>query len=138
MLHMIRVAVGIDSVDHLRAVQDVRRAGGDFVPVLTGSAPRRTDEIVAGGSLYWIIKGTVQVRQRIVGIDRLEGRPQGKGCRIRLSPDIVLTAPRPRRPHQGWRYLKPDDAPPDRGDEPEGIEDLPEAMAARLRDLGLV
>lgn len=138
VLHLIRVAAGIESVDHLREVQTVRRAGREWLPVLTGSMPRRADEIVAGGSLYWIIKGAIQARQRVVGIDRLEDRPGGKGCCLRLAPEIILTEAHPRRPHQGWRYFKDADAPPDRGQAADGEAELPAALAAELRELGLV
>lgn len=139
-LHLIRVAAGCPSVDDLAERQAffMNRAGRDIVHILTGIAPRRIEEIEAGGSLYWIIKGAVQARQKVIGIDRLEAPIEGKNCRFRLAPEIVLTEVRPRRPHKGWRYLKPEDAPPDRGALPDGAEDLPADLAAELKRLGLV
>jgi len=139
-LHLIRVAAGRQSVEELAEIQAHYRtvAGRDVVHILTGIAPRRIEEIEAGGSLYWIIKGAIQARQRVIGIDRLEEPEHGKGCRFRLDPEIVLTEVRPRRPHQGWRYLKDEDAPPDRGKMADGAEGLPPALMAELRDLGLV
>ncbi|RMF12610.1 MAG: DUF1489 family protein [Alphaproteobacteria bacterium] len=139
-LHLIRVAAGIQSIEELADLQArrMRAAGSDDVAVLTGIAPRRIEEILDGGSLYWIIKGAVQARQKVVGIDRLDDRPHGKGCRFRLAPEIILTEIRHRRSHQGWRYLKPEDAPPDRDGRLDGADGLPAKLAAELRELALV
>lgn len=140
-LHMSRVAVGVGSLEELEAL--TRRRIGQFgvtdaVPLLTGLAPKRADEIVAGGSLYWIIKGMVLARQRVLGIDVIDGAPHGKRCLIRLAPEIVRTEPQPRRAHQGWRYLNPADAPADLTSSPTGSDTLPPDVAAELKALGLL
>jgi hypothetical protein len=90
-----------------------------------------------GGSMYWIIKGFVQVRQRIIAIDHVAEAPNGKHCAFVFDPELVATAWQPRRPHQGWRYLAPNHAPPDLPANAPG-SDLPPHIAADLRELGLL
>jgi len=135
------MAVGIADVDELRRFRIARRKerGGSWV--YTRNHPRRADEILAtGGSIYWVIRGKVQVRQRVVGF-RSEHDEKGRTyCLIDVDPHLVATLWRPWRPFQGWRYLKPADAPPDA---PSGLDPaaersaLPERMIAELRALGL-
>jgi hypothetical protein len=143
-LNLIKLCVGADSVDDLRAWIDFRlaekRATGREPEQFhtTRMVPKRADEIIGQGSLYWVIKGRVQCRQRIIDI-----RPfvDGEGisrCHIVLDPEVVLTQSPPKRPFQGWRYLKPEDAPADLGDSGEGIEKLPAEMRNELADLGLI
>ena len=74
--------------------------------------PKREAELVAGGSLYWVIKGLVLGRQRMLGLERFDNGDGISRCLIRLDPEVVRTLPQPRRAFQGWRYLRPDDAPP--------------------------
>lgn len=143
-VHILKLCVGIDSVDELRAVHERRlrqaRAAGER-PVLmhrTRNFPRRVHEILDGGSLYWVIRGTVLVRQPIVGVERLEGGEGTKRCAVLLAPEWVRTRPQPRRPHQGWRYLETDDAPPDVPEGDAAEEDLPPHLVAELRELGLL
>jgi hypothetical protein len=143
-LNLIKLCVGADSVEDLRAWIDFRlaekRAAGETPEHFhtTRMVPKRADDIVGQGSLYWVIKGRVQCRQRIVDI-----RPfvDGEGisrCRIVLDPNVVLTQSQPKRPFQGWRYYKPEDAPRDLGDGENGIEHLPADMRNELADLGLI
>ena len=75
--------------------------------------PKRGDELLAGGSLYWVFRGLVLARQRILGLEPRDGADGIGRCAIRLDPEVVRTAPQPRRPFQGWRYLRPEDAPRD-------------------------
>jgi len=103
----------------------------------TRNFPRRADEILDGGSIYWIIKGHVRVRQRIVGLERREDEERGWVCRIMLDPDLIPTEIQPRRPHQGWRYLEADSAPPDVRHTTSTDDPAPEMMA-ELRELGLL
>ncbi len=140
-LHLVKLCVGIDDPDQLRRVQAARLAEGGVVEARTRMMPRRRDEVLAGGSLYWVIRQVVRVRQRILGLepatDPAEGRPF---CRILLDPALVPVSPRAWRPFQGWRYLSVADAPPDLGDAPGETEEelMPEAMLAELRALGLL
>ena len=131
-LHLIKLCVGIESVDELRAWRAQRAAQG-FAPIVpTRQTPKRAAEVLEGGSLYWVIKGVILVRQPIVGITTLDSGPQP--CRIDLAPQLVLTAPQPRRPFQGWRYLSAADAPPDLPTG-EGAE-MPQDLARQLREIG--
>ena len=141
-LHLLKLAVGIDGVDHLRAVQSARLKRTGRLIHVTRFRPRRADEILAGGSMYWVIRHRIRVRQRILKLDRHEveggGRPK---CAIVLDPALIATDPVHRRPHQGWRYLDGADAPADIG--PVSAVDLPEdsfppELAAELRALGLL
>ncbi len=143
-LHLLKMAVGIGSVAHLAAVQKQRLAnapkegGKRILRHFTRNAPRRAGEILDGGSIYWIIKGAIRVRQRILAIARkpdLEGR---RRCELRLDPTLVRTMPRPNKPLQGWRYLETSDAPPDLDARDGATRDMPPEMVAELRSLGLL
>lgn len=137
-IHLIKWAAGIDSVQHLREVHAQRRASFGSVFTITGITPKRADELLDGGSLYWVIKHHTAVRQPIIGMDT-ETDPQRDGktfCRITLG-DHVGVAGQPRRPFQGWRYLKAEDAPADVTLGADGAEP-PAEMAAQLRALGLL
>jgi hypothetical protein len=132
MLHLIKLCVGCDSVEDLTQWQRKRSPLEHW----TRNHPKRGKEIVTGGSLYWVIKGQIRVRQRIVGLERREDE-EGTWCAIVLGRRLVRLRPRPHRPFQGWRYLEPGDAPPDLG-KGEPADELPEKLAAELRALGLL
>ena len=145
-MHLLKMCVGAGSVDQLRALQGgrlARQAAAGEVPALrhwTRNFPRRAGEIAGQGSLYWIIKGSVRVRQRILALERNEDQAALKRCAIVLDPAIVETRPRRCRPMQGWRYLEPGDAPPDaprRGSDQAQLR-MPAEMADELRALGLL
>jgi len=112
VLHIIKLAVGIENVDHLIKAQKTLRLPSGNPRCRTRNAPREADELIESGSLYWVIGGYIIVRQKILKlhIRRRDGKPE---CLIELSPDHVLVEPTHRRAFQGWRYLKGDDAPPD-------------------------
>lgn len=143
-VNIIKLSVGVDSVEHLAEFQAIRRAEAAArgePPIsrhLTRTMPRRRDEVLDGGSIYWVIRGAVQARQLIV--DLADARnPQGEPrCAICLDKTLVRTAPRPHRAFQGWRYLKPEDAPPDLGDYAEIDVNMPREMMEELRELGLL
>ncbi len=132
-LHLIKLCVGADSVEDLRAWRAQRKAEGHQPIVPTRQTPKRAAEILDGGSLYWVIKGQVLVRQTILAIDTLESGAQP--CRILLDEPMVLTAPQPRRAFQGWRYFEAKDAPPDLANDAAG-EAMPQDLAQRLREIG--
>lgn len=137
-VHLLKLCVGISTVEELAVSQARRLAGGGPLIHRTRHTPRRAGEVLDGGSIYWIIKGFVQVRQRIIGIERLtdnDGRPY---CALHRDPELIRTIPQPRRPHQGWRYLDLEDAPRDAGAYVAGEDQPPPEMAAELRELGLI
>ncbi len=118
-LHLIKLCVGADSVEDLAGWQAARIAesGAAAAQHVTRMWPKRGDELLDGGSLYWVIRGVLQARQRIVGLEPRDGADGVRRCAILLDPEIVRIAARPRRPFQGWRYLRETDAPRDVGAE---------------------
>lgn len=139
-IHLLKTAVGAADADHLRQIQAQRLAtvGGRRVVLgYTRRRPRRAAEVLAGGSIYWIVKGLIQVRQPVLGFaDAVDGEGQ-PCCQIHLDPGLVPTVPLPRRAIQGWRYLASGDAPPDL-DAGGGGHDLPPDLVRELRALGLL
>ena len=137
-LHLIKLAVGIDDVAHLRKVQKARRRERGRCVFYTRHMPRRSAEILDGGSIYWVIKGFVRVRERILGFFPVVEEDGERYTVVRYDPKLVETVWQPKRPFQGWRYLLPKDAPPDRPARASAEDRLPEAMAEELRLLGLL
>lgn len=142
-LHLVKLCVGVDSISELAHWQELkckRLIAEGKPPDLfhrTRMRPRRDRELIGGGSLYWVIKRVVQVRQRILDLREVHGDDGIRRCDIILDPELVQTRPQPRRPFQGWRYLDGDDAPKDIGKWVVGSEELPEDMRAELIELGL-
>jgi hypothetical protein len=134
-LHLLKLAVGIDDVDQLRHLRAARAAerGGSWV--YTRNHPRRATEVLAGGSIYWIIRGHIRVRQLVSGFRSERDENGRRYCLIEVDDELVPTLPRPWRPFQGWRYLASADAPADRSDNGEPSSDR---ILAELRALGLI
>jgi hypothetical protein len=137
-LHLIKLAVGIDDVSHLRKVQKERRRERGRYVFYTRHMPRRREEILDGGSIYWVIKGYVRVRERVLGFIPVVEDDGERYTLVRYDPKLVETVWQPKRPFQGWRYLVPKDAPADRPAHAANEDRLPEAMAEELRSLGLL
>jgi hypothetical protein len=137
-LHLIKLAVGIDDVAHLRKMQKERRRERGRYVFYTRHMPRRREEILDGGSIYWVIKGYVRVRERILGFTPVVEDDGERYTLVRYDPKFVETVWQPKRPFQGWRYLAPKDAPTDRPAHAVSEDRLPEALAEELRSLGLL
>jgi hypothetical protein len=144
-LHLIKLAVGCDSVKELKGwVADrMKTAKKKGLPQrhvhVTRMTPKRIDEILAGGSLYWVIRGEIAAREKIVGVEPFRDRDGIGRCRLIMQPKVIAVSPRPMRPFQGWRYFTADAAPPDLGKAAAGtIAAMPEPMRRELRDLGLL
>jgi hypothetical protein len=137
-LHLIKLAVGVDDVPHLRKLQKERRRERGRSVFYTRHMPRRTEEILDGGSIYWVIKGYIRARERILGFIPVVEDDGERYCLIRYDPKVIETVWQPKRPFQGWRYLLPKDAPPDRPAHAAPEDRLPEKMAEELRALGLL
>ncbi|MBW4090598.1 MAG: DUF1489 domain-containing protein [Proteobacteria bacterium] len=140
MLHLMKLAVGVRDVAHLRSLQAERAAQRPPLCHRTRNFPRRAAEVTDGGSIYWVIGGFLGVRQAIVDIvaDQWE---DGSACAaLRLDPTLVLLEGRHVKPFQGWRYLGPAEAPPDLlADVPgQGEAALPPALRQELRALCLL
>ena len=139
-LNILKLCVGAESVEDLEDWQkDPRAQGADGLPRhVTRMWPKRAEEVLGGGSLYWVIRGLVLCRQRIL---RFEPVDRGDGiarCGIVLDPAVIRVAPSPRRPFQGWRYLPAADAPRDlRGSRAAG-DALPPQLETALAEIGVL
>ena len=142
-LHLIKLAVGVDDLPHMKKLQAARRKQRRQSPrsphwVYTRNTPRRAKELLDGGSLYWVVRGVIRCRQELVGFeDDFDEESGKKFCRIKLKRPLIETAPRACKPFQGWRYLDPADAPPDLAIA-KGDARLPEALRRELAALGLL
>ena len=139
-VNLIKLCVGCDSVDDLERFQRERGMDDpDWLPRhVTRMWPRREAEILAGGSLYWVIKGVIRARQRILRLDEVIGQDGIRRCGLVLDRALIRTHPAPRRAFQGWRYLAAADAPPDLPKGREGEEPLPAELSAKLGEIGIL
>jgi len=143
-LHLLKLCVGCDSVEDLESWIEqrlaARRAAGEPAEQFhtTRMVPVRRDELLDGGSLYWVIKGAIQCRQRLLDI-RPFTDSQGIGrCHLILDPVVVRTDYHPKRPFQGWRYLKQTEAPRDLTADRAGLLTVPPQLRRELSELGLL
>ena len=143
-LNLVKLCVGVDAVESLQASMDFNLADKKSRGVeaicfhTTRMVPKRVDELLDGGSLYWVIKGNVQVRQPIVEIRPFTDATGISRCKIVMEPRLILTEWQPRRAFQGWRYLTTSDAPADVTSRKNGIFSLPPDLRRELADLGLL
>lgn len=136
-LHLIKLCVGIAQFEELVAWQQLRQRKDGVLQHITRMTPRRGDELLKGGSIYWVIKGHIQARQKLLELRPYTDREGIAHCALILDAKLVRTQPHPRRPFQGWRYLKPEDAPRDVG-KTGGKNQMPLEMRAELMALGLL
>jgi hypothetical protein len=132
-LHLIKLCVGADTPEDLRVWREARAKAGHRPIVHTRNTPKRAAELLDGGSLFWVFRGVVLIRQRIAAIETV-GEGVQRRCEILLNDAQIPTAPQPRRAFQGWRYLEAKEAPADFGEAANG--DLPLELARRLREAG--
>lgn len=143
-LHIIKLCVGCESIADLEGwiAQEeaiAKKRGKSFEQIhVTRMMPKKVDEILDGGSLYWVIKGQVACRQAILDLKQFTDREGISRCAISLGMPLVPVAPRPYRAFQGWRYLEAKDAPPDLGRIGKGSTDIPETLRRELAELGLL
>lgn len=144
-IHLVKLCVGATSIDDLAAWQKHHRTkhwkqiGRHCAYHTTRQFPRRETELRDGGSIYWVIKGVVQVRQVILGLEPTTNDKGIASCALLLDPELVAVMPQPRRAFQGWRYLEVDDAPADLLDsETQGIAHLPTKLRQDLAALCLI
>ena len=136
-LHMLKLCVGVSEIEELESWVKDCRAGRDTLDHTTRMFPKRRDEILKGGSLYWVIRGMILCRQPIADLEAVTGADGIERCRIVFKPKIVAVRPAPRRAFQGWRYLEAADAPPDIP-KTARAEGMSEKMRRDLAELGLL
>jgi hypothetical protein len=141
MIHLVKLSVGVASIEELESYRDQRshwwgaNYGEDVHVHRTRMMPRRAEEIAGKASIYWVIGGTIGCRQPILRFEPYTDAEGKTYCDIIMPRDLIRTVPYPKRPFQGWRYLRVEDAPPDL--EP-GMDAGSEAIAADLAKLGLL
>jgi hypothetical protein len=143
-LHLIKLCVGADSLADLRDWMEtrMREAAKRGAPRrhahVTRMTPKRAEALVDGGSLYWVIKGLIAARQRLIAVEPFVDADGIGRCRLWLDGEVVAVAPRPMRAFQGWRYYEPKDAPPDLDESQAGVAEMPEMLRRELASLGLL
>lgn len=143
-LHLIKLSVGTDSVEDLRRwirqkMQERKKKRQKPERVhTTRMVPKRVDELIDGGSIYWVIRGQIMCRERILGVRPFRDKDGIGRCHLVLDPKCVLVEPRPFRAFQGWRYLAEKDAPRDLDRAAPGAAAMPEPLRRELRELGLL
>ena len=143
-LNLIKLCVGADSIGDLeewvaeRVAERVARGEPARSAHVTRMGPKRAEELVEGGSLYWVIKGRISARQRLLGLETFTDADGIGRCRLWLEPEVVAVAPRPMRAFQGWRYFAAKDAPPDLDAVGRGAAAMPEELRRTLGELGLL
>ena len=139
-IHLIKLSVGSETVEDMIAWQATRRAQTDdgLPRHITRMWPKREDALLNGGSIFWVIKGFLQCRQRILRLDEVIGSDGIRRCAIVLDPEVIRTTTAKRRPFQGWRYLTVADAPVDLASQRENEDQLPPELANALADIGVV
>lgn len=140
LVHLVKLSVGTESIETLETWQHsyATRFADGLPRHITRMFPKREAELLAGGSIYWVIKGQIQCRQAILRLDRVETEDGTPHCAIVLDPKIIRTSLAPKRPFQGWRYLKPEDAPTDLGETRQTEDQLPPELAGALADIGVL
>ena len=143
-LHLIKLCVGADSVKDLEdwikrksKPKNKRSAKREHIHT-TRMVPKRAEELLDGGSLYWVIRGQIMCRERLLDIRPFVDREGVGRCRLVLDGKVVLVEPRPFRAFQGWRYLGAKDAPRDLDRVAPGAKKMPEHLRRELRELGLL
>ncbi|WP_068082475.1 DUF1489 family protein [Polycladidibacter stylochi] len=145
-LHLVKLCVGVDSVEQLRSYVEQRQiialANGlsDEQIHTTRMVPTRSQELLDGGSLYWVIKGVIQARQKLIDIRVYNDNSGRKCCDLVMEPHVVNVQHQPKRPFQGWRYLKDGEQPQDslRGASALDTSTMPEVMRLELEELCLI
>jgi hypothetical protein len=143
-LHLIKLSVGSDSVavleDWIQQKLKAQKKRGQKPERIhtTRMVPKRADELTDGGSIFWVIRGQIMCRERILDIRPFTDKDGIHRCRLVLDPKCVLVEPRPRSAFQGWRYLEAKEAPRDLSRAAPGASKMPEQMRRELRELGLL
>ncbi|PYE85591.1 DUF1489 family protein [Pseudoroseicyclus aestuarii] len=140
MINLLKLSVGTEDVAGLEAWQSQRAAQtADGLPRhVTRMWPKREAEVLDGGSIYWVIKGSILCRQPIARLDEVTGADGVRRCAIVCEPGLIRTAPTLKKPFQGWRYLEPANAPRDLGAYRAEDDELPPALSRALAEIGVL
>lgn len=132
-IHMVKLCVGADDIDDLVAWQTRLMKTLPNPVHHTRMTPKKAEDLLSGGSIYWVIRRAIRVRQRIIDIRAVNDR-EGRGmCELVFDPELIQTRAQPKRPFQGWRYLKPNDAPADLKSGERAV-DIPATLDVALKD----
>jgi len=139
-VNLIKLSVGTENLEQLAAWQQHRAslARDGMYYHQTRMWPKREAEIVNGGSIYWVVKGEISARQRIIRLDEKIGADGIRRCGIVLDPKVIPTVAALKRPFQGWRYLKPEDAPADLPEGRSQEQALPIELNRALAEIGVL
>jgi hypothetical protein len=137
-IHIRKLAAGVEDIEELENIQARKLRDYGFLFTDTRNTPRRQEEALNGGSIYWVIKGHFRVRQEIIGFKEDVDGEGRKYCHILLKPGLIRTELKAQKPFQGWRYFEEKDIPRDIGEREGAGEELPEDMQSELRELGLL
>lgn len=143
-VHLVKLCVGADSIrdmeEWIAATLAMKRAAGRPAEQThtTRSTPKRAEEVLDGGSLYWVIKSQIAARQKVIDLRTFTDGEGVSRCQIVLEPTLIQVMPRPQRPFQGWRYLADHEAPKDLGAGAGELAEMPEELRRELRELGLL
>lgn len=130
---MVKLCVGADDATDIERWQQRLMQTAPLPYHHTRMVPKRGTELSDGGSIFWVTKGIILVRQRILEVREITDRGGRKACELIFDPELVPVEPTPKRAFQGWRYLKPEDAPVDLK-AGSGTIEMPAALRAHLRD----
>lgn len=143
-LHLLKLCVGCDSVKDLedwireKLKRSKKRGSAREHIHTTRMVPKRAEELLDGGSLYWVVRGQIMCRQRLLAVRPFVDKDGVGRCRLALEPKVVLVEQRPFRAFQGWRYLDAKSAPRDLDRAAPGAAAMPEHLRRELRELGLL
>ena len=142
-IHLLRMAVRVESVEKLKQLQAERliqsaSENKSELYTYTRNIPKRMDELIDDGSIYWVIKKYIKVRQRILGIERHTNEEGRVYCAIQIDPELKQVVARRQKAFQGWRYLKLEDIPIDLHPPHSKVTNLPSSLTDELRELGLI
>ncbi len=137
-LHLLKLSVGTEDLLQLARWQARRRRLTGRLFHQTRMTPKRGDELLDGGSIYWVIRGQIRARQGLLAVERQQDESGRAYALLILDPALHRTVAVPHRAFQGWRYLQPEDAPADLAKSGAAPPDMPAEMAAELQALGLL
>ena len=138
-INLVKLSVGTESIDTLRLWQQQKskQIKGGYYYHVTRMWPKREAALLDGGSIYWVIKGVIQCRQEILGLQEVIGQDGIRRCGIVLHPDTIRVAATPKKAFQGWRYLSAADAPPDLTEGQQAEIPLPPELSKALAAIGV-